>query len=176
MVSYSWYGHSVVAISPNLEEKDFLSASLSKASRSRWNSSLEILMQHFVGFLDQIDGWTFADWKECLMIGTDKIRFEYFLGQHGRIRYLRSNKVIEDEFISTPKLQRDVQILDVWTEYIYHVGSPWKYRSIAEGGLDAGGMTTQEGRETCFFTAVYSLSKSILIAWKNENQGCFLID
>ena len=83
---------SVVALSPNLGENDFSSASLSEASRSRWSSSLEILMQHFDGFLDQIDGWTLADWKECLMNGTDKIRFEYFLGQHGRIRYLRSTQ------------------------------------------------------------------------------------
>ena len=78
MVSYSWYGHSVVALSHTLEETDLSSASLSKASRSRRNSSLEILMQHVDGFLDQIDGWTFADWKECLMNGTDKVRFEYF--------------------------------------------------------------------------------------------------
>ena len=47
-------------------------------------------MGKFEGFTDNIAIWTLEEWQDCLMCGTDKIRFEYCLGQHGRIRYLRS--------------------------------------------------------------------------------------
>ena len=50
----------------------------------------------------------------------------------------------------------------MWTDCICHVGSSWDYRFVPEGELLAGGVATQEGRQTCFFTAVNLLSNSIL--------------
>ena len=36
-------------------------------------------MGKFAGFRDNIATWTFEEWQDCLICGTDKIRFEYCL-------------------------------------------------------------------------------------------------
>ena len=43
-------------------------------------------------------------------------------------------------------LQSNINIPDGWTKFMYHMGPSRDFRSIVEGGLIAGGMSTQKGR------------------------------
>ena len=87
------------------------------------------LMKHFQGFRDRVSTWTFEDWQDCVKYGTDKIRFEYCLDQHGRITYWRSIQDHSGGVRVDPTLRTNVNIPHGWTDYIYHVGSALDYRS-----------------------------------------------
>ena len=54
-------------------------------------------MHCFDGFRDQVADWTFDDWKDCLMNGTDKIRCEYCLDHNNRIKICEVNSRSSEE-------------------------------------------------------------------------------
>ena len=121
----------------------------------------EFFTSKFEGFRSKVAAWTIKDWKIGLLNGTDDIRSEYCLDQHG------------------PKLQNNVQIRYGWTDFIYHVGSAWDSSSISEGGLIAGRIATQSGKQTCIFTAVNPvkhLSHSMLSPRSGEGKPRMLPD
>ena len=89
-------------------------------------------------------------WKN----GTDKIRIDCCLDRIRQIQHMRSVQGHSGGQQIDPRLQNTVLIPYGWSDYIYHVGSSFDYRSICEGGLIAGGNGGREGRQTGFFTVV----------------------
>ena len=57
------------------------------------------------------------------------------------------------------------------SDYIYHVGSSYDYRSICDGGLIAERLgIRREGRKTCFFSAVDPIVATMLTLRFEENE------
>ena len=112
------------------------------------------------GSRGQISSRDTQQWITCLLKGTNKIRFEYCLNQRDQIINLRAPQGHSGGVGVDPTLQHKVQILDGWTDYIRHVESTWGYRSVVDAGLLAGGKGDNQGRHTCFFTAVNPLCES----------------
>ena len=79
-------------------------------------------------------------------------------------------KVILEEFQSLEKIIHNEQISHGWTDDFYHVGSLWEYRFISKGRLIAGAIAAQPGRQTCFFTALDSLSTSMLTFFVHDGK------
>ena len=64
-----------------------------------------------------------------------------------------------------------------WTDYIYHVGSIWDYRSVVDAGLITEENGNKQGRQTCFFAAnnqsiVYTFPP-LIVHLKKESLVCF---
>ena len=106
-------------------------------------------------------GFETAKW--ALKNGTDKVRFEYCV-------CVRSVQGQSGGQHIDPILQSNVPIPHGWTDYIYHVGSTFDYRSISEGGLVVGGVGVREGCHTCFFTAVDPMEASMLTPRYEPNE------
>ena len=80
-------------------------------------------MHYFDGFRDQVADWTFDDWKDCLMNGTDKIRCEYCLDQNNRIKIFEVNSRSSEEVRIDPKIaKRCANISYGWTDYFVSCG------------------------------------------------------
>ena len=56
-----------------------------------------------------------------------------------------------------------------------HLGSTLDFRSFSEGGLVAGGLGTQQGRQTCFLTVVDPVSIPILTPRVEEGKPKMLL-
>ena len=94
---------------------------------------------HFVEFPGQNSNWTTEQWIDTRRKGTDKIRFEYSLGQSGRSFRKRSRTA-----------ESRANIFYGWMDYQCHVGSTW----IVHASLIAGGKGSKQGRQTCFLTTI----------------------
>ena len=114
------------------------------------------LLHHFnrSRFPEDVSQWGWQDWIDRLKRGSDKTRFEHCLNSLGKIQYLRAFRGHSSEVRVDPTQQSNVKVPNGWTNYIYHVGTSWDYRYIADAGLLAGGTGNSQGRHTCFFTAV----------------------
>ena len=119
-----------------------------------------ITMDHFKGF-DQIIGYSFEDWKRCLEHGSDNIRLECCIDNLGTPQYLRA-------------FQRDTPV---------EQASSYDCRSVVEGCLIAGGISSQKGKQACFFTLTHPMNipmltphceenESLMIPKKNEMENC----
>ena len=95
---------------------------------------------------DWIASWTLEELKDCLMNSTDKIRFEYGLHQHGRIRYMRS---LQGHSVD-PTPQNNVQI--------FYSGLQVQIRRR----IHCRRHCIQQRRQTCFFTAVDPMNTTVL--------------
>ena len=120
---------------------------------------------HFQGFHEQIDSWSFGNRKNCLMNGTDKIRFEYCLGQNHPIPGHSEGVHIG------PRLQINVQkyLTDGLITCII-LDQRWTTDATSEGGLFAGGTRIQQGRHMCFLYCRRSMTVAIAHSSNREKK------
>ena len=94
--------------------------------------------------------------------GTDKTRFEYGLDKQSQIQHMRSVEGRSGGQRTDHKLHNNVIILFGSTAHRSHVGLTYDHKSMADGGLIAGGIGFGRDDKTCFCTAVDPTNVSML--------------
>ena len=90
--------------------------------------------------------------------GGNKKIFQYCIDSSGEILYLRALQGHSGRNLIDPSLQDNVIILDVFFQYIYHVGCAINLHSIINSGLIPGGQNLSK-RQTVFFLPVNPMDK-----------------
>ena len=98
------------------------------------------------------------------------MRFEYCIDNLGNPQYRRAIEAHSVGAKIDAQLQRNITIPYGWTKSLCHIGSSYDYRSIVEGGLFVGGISSQTERQACFFAAVDPMNVPMLTPRFEENE------
>ena len=128
--------------------------------RKPYSKRMMILLRHtvFVNLMAQFPGKSWIkmlkESKREISGWTGRHVFEYCVDNNHHIQYMRSVQGHSARLRIDSTLQNIVSIPHGWTDYIYHVGSTFDYKSLSERGIIVSGIGVRQGRQSCCFTAV----------------------
>ena len=105
--------------------------------------------------------WSDEKWKSIMARGggRNKKRYQYCTNSSGTILYLRALQGHSGRNLIDPSLQDNVEILDGFFKYIYHVGCAINLHFIINSGLIPEGQNLSN-RQTVLFLPVNPMDKN----------------